>query len=320
MSVNGNNARKILVEKYRENSYEIERTNKILKINNYLRPEDRMPKGEINRVIEEMTKSIEQEKRRKRENERKRRMRKTKEAKRSKFTGNIKKTVTALFFTGILLAGGYTVKNAYDWSQQQNAPITLKQALENGEDLNSLGIDSNILLEMQDIEEMLEKGNLTNEEIIKLAPRISALQFDTAKAKLANTLGVSEDEIRLYTRPVEEGQTRETVKTSNGIYINKDIFTYENTIPPEVSDYIKEIGKMQDVMQKLQEGNINREEILAKYGEMLEKTSQIAASKMKVDEKGNISVEQTKVSDLDKQSEKKIATLDQEQNEGEERE
>lgn len=320
MGVNGNNAREEFFSKYRTNIEEIQKTEKILKLDNYLRPEDRIPKGEMYKVIEEMSKSLEREKRKKRENERKRRLRKSKISRRAKLVGNVKKIAIVLGAIGIVIAGGNGIKNTYDTYQQQNAPITLEQALENGENLDSLGIDNNILLEMQDIEEMLEKGDLTNEEIIKLAPRISELQFDTAKTKLANTLGVAENEIRLYTRPIEEGQTRETIKTSNGMYTNKDIFTYENTIPSELSNYIKEIGGMQDVMKKIQEGDINREEILEKYGKMIKNTSQLAASKMNVDEKGNITVEYTKVADLNKTSNQtKIASIDQEIDNEEER-
>ena len=69
-------------------------------------------------------------------------------------------------------------------------------------------------------------------------------------------------------------------------------------------------------MKEIQRGDINRQEILEQYGKMIENTSQLAASKMNVDEKGNITVDQTKVSDLNKQSDQiKTATLKQEQNE-----
>lgn len=308
-----NKAREEFLRKYKTNVREIQKTEKILRINDYLRPEDRMPKGEMYKAIEETTKLLEGEKRRKRESNRKRQIKIAKQTRNKRYCGKLKKIITVLVLTGIAIGGGYLAKNTYDTHQQQNAPITLEQALENGESLDSLGIDNNILLEIQDIEEILEKGNLTNEEIINLAPRINELQFDTAKTKLANTLGVPEDKIRLYTVPVGEGQTRETIKTSNGTYVNKDILKYENTIPSELSNHIKEIGKMQGVMKEIQGGNINREEILEKYGEMIKNTSQLAASKMNVDEKGNITVEYTKVADLNKTSEQpKIASVDQE--------
>lgn len=320
METNQNNAREEFLRKYKTNLKEINNNNKILKLNNYLRPEDRIPKEEMYKAIEEMTKSLEREKRKKRENERKRRIRKSKMSRRAKFIGNVKKTAIVLGAIGIVIAGGNTIKNTYDTYQQQNAPITLEQALDNGENLDSLGIDNNILLEMQDIQEMLEKDDLTNEEIIKLAPRISGLQFDTAKSKLANTLGVTENEIRLYTTPIEEGQTRETIKTSNDMYTNKDIFTYENTMPSELSNYIKEISEMQKIMEEMKKGNINRKEILEKYEKMVNNTSQLAASKMNVDDRKNIKVEYTKVVDLNKTSNQtEIASADQVKDNEEER-
>lgn len=337
MGVNSNHARENFLAKYKENIYEIEKSNKILQFNDYLRTEDRIPKEELNKVIEEMTKSMERQKRRKRANERKRQIRngkrvkasktkrdvmesenvrktQMKNSKETKYKGNVKKKVVAFLLAGVTIAGGYNVaKNVYNEYQQQNSPITLEQALEKGETLEILGINNNIVSEIQEIKTMLERDDLTNEEMIRLAPRISALQFDTAKTKLANTLGVSENDIKLYTRHAEEGQTRETVETSNNIYTNKDIFTYENTIPTEISNYIKEIASMQDTMQQLQEGNIDRKEILKKYNDKIENTSKFAATVIKVDEKGNISVKQTKVADLDKSSNQlKKSTLDQE--------
>lgn len=306
-----NKAREEFLKKYRTNVREIQKNEKILKFDNYLRPEDRIPKGEMYKVIDEMSKSLEREKRKKRENERKRRLRKNKISRRAKLVGNVKKVAIVLGAIGIVIAGENGIKNAYDTYQQQNAPITLEQALENGESLDSLGIDNNILLEMQDIEEMLKRGDLTNEEIIKLAPRINELQFDTAKTKLANTLGVTGNEIRLYTRPIEEGKTRETVEIIGGeTYKNKDPFTWENTISPEIADHIVKTGEMQYVKEEVKNGNINREAILKTYEEMMKATSQFAAGIVKNDGNGNLSLEHTRQKDIETKQEE--STMDEE--------
>lgn len=316
MSMNGNNAYKKFADQYKVNQDELNKLGNVTYVDRYLRDSNKLSWKDRNDVIEAIEQSIKRQEAKKEKSKRK--LKRSKQQKKAIFTGKLKRRIMALGLSAVALLGGYGLYSQY---QQQNEPITLEQALENGENLDSLGIDNNILLEMQDIEKMLEKGNLTNEEIISLAPRISGLQFDMVKTKLSNILGVPENEIKLYTRPIEEGKTRETIKTSNGMYTNKDIFTYKNTIPSELSNYIKEdIGEMQDVMKKIQDGNINREEILEQYGEMIKNTSQLAASQMNVDEKGNITVEYTKVADLNKTSNQtKIASTDQEIDNEEER-
>ena len=320
--MNANNAREEFLKKYRANLKEIEKTNKVLNINDYLKLEDRMSRSEVDAAITEMTKSMEKLKRNQRKSDTKRRLRISQAEKKNKFKGNIKRTVTALLLTTTALIGGYQAKNLYNEYQQQNSPITLEQSLENGESLSSLGIDNNILLEMQDIEEMLKRDDLTNEEIISLAPRIKKLQSDTLEMKLSKALGVSKDDITYNTNPIEEGMTRETVKTRNNenYHVSKDFLTWENTISSEISNSIKENEEMKEVIQKLRGGDINREEILKKYNEVVKHTDQLAASDVNIDEKGNITVEYTKVADLNKQSDQiKTNTLDQEQNDGEER-
>lgn len=198
-----------------------------------------------------------------------------------------------------IASGGYKAYNAYNENQKENTPITLTQALENGESLESLEIDNSIKNELEDIKEELGKEDISNSDIMKLAPKINELQFDTIKTKLANTLGEEESDITLHTGVASEGKTKESVEVKGGEkYTNKEFLKNENTISSEIANYIKEIGDMQDIMKELQEGDFERENILSKYKKLVKSTDQMAASKITVDKKGNIAVEYTRVKDL----------------------
>ena len=324
MGINGDKLRKDFFEKYRVNQAEIRKIpNNVTNMEEYLFKKGRVTGYERDKAVREMEeylKALEEKKRIKRQrNGRKRKLAREKANKNHKtFRGKIKKRIALLALAGVTLIGGFAIAQ----NKQANESINLGQAIAYGESIDNLGIDNNIVSEIEEIDALLaNKENLTNQEIIALSKRINDLQFDNIKTKISNTLGVTEDKIRLHTSPIEENNTKETVEITDGeTYRNKDIFTYENTIPSEISDYIKEIGEMQGVMQQLQVGNFNREEILKTYERMMENTDKFAAYKMSIDEKGNFSVEKIPVSALNQQKDQtKTATLEQQQNNGEER-
>ena len=202
---------------------------------------------------------------------------------------------------GLIAIGGYKAYDIYSTNQKENTPITLTQALENGDSLKDLKIDNSIKNELEEIKADLANKDISNSDLMALSTKINELQFDTIKTKLSKTLGAEESDITLSTgvESASEGTTRETVEVEGGkTYTNKELFKNENTIPSEISDYIKEIGDMQTLMGKLQEGDFNRNDILKEYKEAVKSIDQMAATKMTVDKKGNIYVEQTKQKDL----------------------
>lgn len=224
--------------------------------------------------------------------------------KRRKLIGRI----TAIGLAGIaLVSGGMLIQNQHEKNKEENQPAMLDELLENEvSSLEELGIDEDMASRLEELDTILTEGNLTNTELIKLSKKISDLQFDITKSKLAGVLGVSQDDIKLYTYGADkDGKNHEKVEVYNkGIldktYTNKDFLENSDTISPEISDMIRDIGSMQDVMQQLQEGDFKREGIINKYKDFLENTSQFAGMKLQIDEKGNITAEAVKVKDLDK--------------------
>ena len=61
---------------------------------------------------------------------------------------------------------------------------------------------------------------------------------------------------------------------------------------------------MQGLMGDLQTGNFDRQAVLKKYEQMMTNINQFSAMKMDIDDRGNISTQATKVSELTNKNEK----------------
>ena len=67
-------------------------------------------------------------------------------------------------------------------------------------------------------------------------------------------------------------------------------------------------------MQKIQTGDIKRKEIIENYKSAIDKVDKLAATEMKFDKKGNIFLETTKVSELNKSSQDKTISNNEKNN------
>lgn len=213
------------------------------------------------------------------------------------------KRLATIGLVGLIAFGGY---NYYKDYQQENNSITLEQALENGETLESLKIDSSIENQLDSIKNELSKNDMTNKELVGLSTRINELQFDTLKTKLSKTLGVSEEDIKLYTKIVssQSGETYQSVEVEGReTYSKKELFKNNNTISDDIATYIENIGEMQALMGKMQTGDIDRNSMMKRYRETIKEIDTMAAAEMSIDSKGNISVEKINKKDLAKENE-----------------
>ena len=179
---------------------------------------------------------------------------------------------------------------------------TLKSAISSGETLKTLGIDENIQAKLIRLQEKMNSGNLTNQEIIEMAPEINNLCFDISRSKLSNALGVREEGIS-FEENFEDGITRPkiVVKTaySKDVYHEESILN-KNTFPKEISKEIEDIKAIQEIIQEVQNGNFNRDYVLNKYATILQDTENLAASPLKL-ENGKIIVNEKGSQEKDNQ-------------------
>lgn len=232
---------------------------------------------------------------------------KRKESKK-KLIEKVGKKIFIAGLAGLLVFGGVKAYNEYRDSKNT---LTLEQALENGETLQSLGINKEIEEELNELSVALEE-DLTNEELIKLATKITGLQLDVAKTKIADTLEVEEYEIKLNASKGEDGAN--VYVDGKGTYIKDTPINNilgEKTISKEIEDYIDEIVKMQGIENDILKGDINREELVKAYEKAIEETSKFAAGELKQDKDGNLVLNKTRVSELEeKQNESKGYEID----------
>ncbi len=168
---------------------------------------------------------------------------------------------------------------------------TLNEAIASGKTLETLGINEDIQGKLANLQEKMISKNLTNEEIIQMAPQINDLCFDISTTKLSNVLGVRQENIS-FEENNEDGVNKPRIKVNTGyskeIYNEQNIFN-KNTFPKEISNEIKDMKTIQKIIQEVQNGNFNRDDVLDKYATILRDTENLAAAAFKK-EGGNIVV------------------------------
>lgn len=210
------------------------------------------------------------------------------------------KRIGLLVATGALAFGSLTACNAYKEHKEKEAPITLEMAMENGKDLNELGINNEISKELEYLKIQLENSeDLDINELIELGERINELQFDTIKAKIRNATQLEEGTIKLL--PSKDGEPAKIVVGEQSYY-QKDIGDFlsgRKEISDNMVSYINEIVTIQNVMEDLQNGDSSRKDLLKHYNKAVNDIDKLAASEIKLDDKGNIEMETTKVSEIE---------------------
>lgn len=271
-----------------------------------LPPHERISKEEEMEAIIDIQRQI------RRENQGRKIQRPKSKPKKRLFTG--KRVATIVLAISMLLAAK-GISNAHTNYQQQNEPAGIVQILQEGsvelEELE-LGITNEQVSKIIEIQNALEREDITNEELIRLVPQVYQLQLDIIKSKTANTLGVSPENIRVHSESTREGTTREYIEVKNesgqriALYNEKDIFTNKNTISEGTTQMIRSTGSTQDRIKMVQEGDFNRKEIIAQCNEALKETSQFAGMKLQVDEKGRMTDQKIKAVDLEQKNKENI--------------
>lgn len=276
-----------------------------IQVPNIKRKDQEMSRGKMQSTPERYTvKKVEKEKVKNRTKQQR------KEAKRKV----MRNRAIAVALAGLVSFGGIKVYQNYKDSKNT---ITLEQALENGETIESLGLDEKVSITLkQDSkdDEIVEIGvdtelerlnkkmqqNLTYQELTELVKELVEFQRIVAKSKVKDVL--NRDSITGISLHPAEGDRGAYIITPVGNYESSFIskISGEETISSEIANYINAIGRMQDIQKDMENGNISKSKVMEVYKDALEETSKFAAGKMELDEKGDIIMEKTKVSELEK--------------------
>ena len=177
---------------------------------------------------------------------------------------------------------------------------------QNQDTLEMLGISRETVAEIEEIDNIISNGELSNysdEELLKLGERIASLQLDTIKGKLANELGVTEDNILVtpdYNDGAPKGVVRVTTEEGEMVYNREgDLLDDKNNISTEISDYIVNIANTQTANSRLEDGVADRDDVIEQYTSAIEKTKDFATKEVVKDDNGNISLNIVPYQDID---------------------
>lgn len=183
-----------------------------------------------------------------------------------------------------------------------------EELVQNKEALEKLGVSEETINEIQSLKSELDSeeiGSLSDKELLSLGRRVESAQMDVLKGKLADTLGVSEDEITIspnYSWSSSEGSTASVRVNKDGeetIYNTGDFLDWNNNISQEITDGILNLGNTQTVNSKVASGEFDREGAIEQYRLGVDSAKDIAAKEMSMDENGNISLSPVSQEEID---------------------
>ncbi len=211
------------------------------------------------------------------------------------------------------LAIGANMSNA----SQENQPITLEQVVNSGKNIAELGIDSDTLERITNLEQRLE-GDINVEELVSIGEDLENLQLDIIKSKVANTLGVDIEDVT-----IRSNWTSDDEPTVESIRINQEdeelVYGDESysanrdgTISNTIEEYIQTVVNTQVNERNVKDGDFNKEDVIERYRQTLTLTSEFAAGIMVRNDDGTIEIEQTTQKELEEQINREISNDEEE--------
>ena len=214
---------------------------------------------------------------------------------------NILRAIVAVGITAIIGLGVYTGVKLQENVNKSNNKETLEQIVDNKELLGELGVNQETIEELEALQQELESGTVegyNNSDLLEFGLRVENTQMDIIKTKLANTLGVGVDDIKItpkYSMSSSQPNTATVEVNKDGeriIYTQEDFLNWDNNISKEIVDGIIKVGDTQTVNSKVVKGEFDREGAINQYRTGIENAEEIAFKKMVKGENGNISLQE----------------------------
>lgn len=199
--------------------------------------------------------------------------------------------------SALLTIGGITGAKSYVDYSKNNAPITLEQALENGETAESLQINEDTLKEIQALQKQLEEKDIDVNDLQNIGNDIYDLQRGIIKSKIAEQLDINKEAITLVS---ENGTTDsiESIKIKKEYGKDNYVEISEEALPKDVENYIKSIARTQINIENVEKGEFNKTKIIKAYKEILEGASEFAGGDLKIEAKKDILDDVEEVTDM----------------------
>ena len=188
----------------------------------------------------------------------------------------------------------------------EKSGISITQMEKSGKDLSSLGLKEDTIQSMQKYDDFFENVDLNNLDmtdngVIDVISEFEKLNFNVVKDKIADKTGVERSNVKLdYKFEKGDGQYHTTIVVNGGksnevVYTSADSSIFgigrKNYIPKEISDLILQLRDYDGLVQDLKDDKISKANAIKELSKKYKKITEFATSKLEIDQRGNISVE-----------------------------
>lgn len=222
-------------------------------------------------------------------------------------TKNMKKILATVGLTGLIAVGSI---KGYQFYQEQTQTINLEQALQMGKDIQTLGLTPELVERMETVGDVLEEPDtLSNVELMEIGDEIRDIQKEVIHTKLQAVTG--QEDIQFRSRDKNDGRC--SVKIGDTTYWQDDIFNVgEKEISDNIIDQFESYHDYSSDINKMNYQDLYRKSYIKKITKQMGKVEKFAAGEISIDEKGNITMEQTKQKEYEKMFREKETNIAEE--------
>ena len=216
-----------------------------------------------------------------------------------------KKFLLALGAAGIAGLAVFGGCKAFLDSQKQNNGVTIEEALNNQNTLETLGLDENTAKDIEELKGKIEGiDKLSDEEIQDLIVEVRDQYFDTVKNKLSNVYDADIEDIKIQPEGVilSESDFYSSSRPKASIIINDKIVAQGDQIPQDLKDYFKECEDARINVNTFvieADENYDRGKAIKAIKEDMTNIEKMGATEITLNEDGSLSTYLVTVKDVD---------------------
>lgn len=234
------------------------------------------------------------------------------------------RTIAAIAVSTISIggvAGGVMGEKLYNELEERRDTVTLEQALEAGKKLEDFSLQEDDIKKLKDMNETIEKDDITYKELYEIAQEIPGLRQLFLKEKMVEAFKTPEDDnFDWKMNPAGIGMPKQLIVDDiefeidpsgkgicieiqgKGTYRSEKVSDYK-TFSSDIQEYIDEIKEEQEMREAMEGKNVTIEEAKEFYEKAIEKVNQQATWTIEITQEGNLEVEKMKQSELERDDE-----------------
>lgn len=225
--------------------------------------------------------------------------------------------VSTISISAGVVAGGVLGEKLYNELEESRNAVTLEQALQAGKKLEEFSLQEDYVKILQDMNQMIEKENITYEELFDIAEEIPGLKQLFLKEKMVEAFKSLEDnKIDRKMNPAGIGMPKYLIADNiefqaddsgegvciyvpgKGTYRSEKVSDYK-TFSPDIEEYIEEFREAQRMRKAMEEKSVPMEDAKEFYEKAIKKINQQATWKIEIEDERKLEVEKMKQLELE---------------------